>query len=671
VAYQSHSATVGTYDQVSGLWNIGTINNGSTATLTIQVQVTSSNSTPIVNTASVTAMAAGCTDPDILDNSSGVSMVVGGIDMRVTKTVDDATPDTGQTLNYTITVQNPSTTTQATGVTLTDTFPAELNPGTITAPVGVTCSTAGKTVTCNIGTMNAGTSSVITIQAAVAAGSDGRTVRNEATVTSGQIEANPADNTGGVNVKVNSIDIALTKTVSAPSVAEMANFTFTITARNEGTMQATGVVVADVLPSSLTLVSSSATAGSYSAGSWNIGTLASGAQAVLSLTVRANSGTGGTNVTNTANLSSVTQIDPVASNNQASATVQVQAGTDLYIQGSPAPSTIAPGDNVTYTYTVVNYGPGNATGVVVDPGLSSLGSLVIAGSAVADPATGWNAASLRWEGLSINVGASMTLKVTIRVAGSSTVTTVTNTGTISGAQYDYYPPSNTTNTSVTVNWPAPIFVNAGDAGQNPCNSSQTWGSGDPTLNKNYTWSTNQVYAAGSWGVSGSYTLDRIPTSGTGSWVYLLPTTADALVGNVGNALMACRARTNSTTAGQGFVYQFDNLVPGVYQIVLMFAETEYSTAGSRVFSIGATDHYTHNQVLEASFDIAGAIRTMLGGSHANLHDVSGTPDQAHYIIRTYTFTVSSATARGDIGIGFVNITNRAMVNGVGIEFLHP
>ena len=52
LVYVSSTTTAGPYDQVSGFWTVGTLTNGSTATLTITVKVTSL--TNVTNTATKT-----------------------------------------------------------------------------------------------------------------------------------------------------------------------------------------------------------------------------------------------------------------------------------------------------------------------------------------------------------------------------------------------------------------------------------------------------------------------------------------------------------------------------------------------------------------------------------------------------------------------------------------
>ena len=85
-------------------------------------------------------------------------------------------------------------------------------------------------------------------------------------------------------------DLHLTKTSSVGSVTSGQTFSYTITLTNNGTLAATGVQVRDLLPASLTYVSSTASQGSYNntTGIWTVGTVAIGASLTLTINVTVN-----------------------------------------------------------------------------------------------------------------------------------------------------------------------------------------------------------------------------------------------------------------------------------------------------------------------------------------------------------------------------------------------
>jgi uncharacterized repeat protein (TIGR01451 family) len=121
-----------------------------------------------------------------------------------------------------------------------------------------------------------------------------------------------------INIVATAADIAITKTVTNATPAVGTNVTFTVSAHNLGPDPTTALQVADNLPAGVTLVSATPSQGTYSAGTWNVGILASGATATLQLVVNV---TGTTPATNTASRASSTPVDPNAANDTASSTV--------------------------------------------------------------------------------------------------------------------------------------------------------------------------------------------------------------------------------------------------------------------------------------------------------------------------------------------------------------
>ncbi len=128
-------------------------------------------------------------------------------------------------------------------------------------------------------------------------------------------------------------DIAVTKAATNANPVIGDEDVYTITAHNNGPLDATRVTVTDVLPSGLVYVSSVASAGSYDAASglWTIGALADGASATLHITVKL-AALGA--ITNTATKSGETQTDPVPGNNVSSVTIDVASAPT-----PPVPST--------------------------------------------------------------------------------------------------------------------------------------------------------------------------------------------------------------------------------------------------------------------------------------------------------------------------------------------
>lgn len=131
--------------------------------------------------------------------------------------------------------------------------------------------------------------------------------------------ANTAGDGYMLGFTVQESNLNVTKTVNNASPAVGNNVTFTVTATNTGASNNTGVVVNDLLPAGLTLVSATPSAGSYNSttGVWTIGGLNSGTSATLTMIATV---TGAGTYSNTATIAG-TLNDPDTSDNTASVSI--------------------------------------------------------------------------------------------------------------------------------------------------------------------------------------------------------------------------------------------------------------------------------------------------------------------------------------------------------------
>ncbi len=127
-------------------------------------------------------------------------------------------------------------------------------------------------------------------------------------------------------------ELEVDKNVDDTTPQTTTNVTFTVTATNEGPNDATGVSVADSLPTGLTFVSSNPSLGTYDSGTgvWTIGSLTSGSFATLEIVATVNAGTETTTISNTATISNSTagELDPTDENNSADASIVPWADVD-------------------------------------------------------------------------------------------------------------------------------------------------------------------------------------------------------------------------------------------------------------------------------------------------------------------------------------------------------
>ena len=134
------TSTGGSYDTGSGLWTVGSLAVGDTATLTLVGTVDTTDPTTLTNT---TTAAAGdqvdlITDTDDLDEAVDVTITPA---MTLTKVADDTTDvEPGQTVTYTYTVENTG------DVNIDDVTVSDVHSGTGTLSaiaVGTLTNTSG------------------------------------------------------------------------------------------------------------------------------------------------------------------------------------------------------------------------------------------------------------------------------------------------------------------------------------------------------------------------------------------------------------------------------------------------------------------------------------------------------------------------------------------------
>lgn len=355
------SASDPAYDPGTGDWNIGNLVVGGAngRSMTITVEATSAGL--YSNTASLRSVTPIDTN-DVNDIETAQLLVTPReADLQVTKAAfpSTATPRVGDQVTYQI---------------------AAVNAGPDAVPDAVAADTAVPGLTLISATASQGTFDganwIIGALSSSGSASLALTYRidtvgtksNTATISSATIDdPNPANNVNSAQFATNAAltDIGLAKTGPA-TVLQNGQATYTVTAKNNGPVNATNLLVSDPVPSGTTFVSSSPAAQYDSeTGVWTIGNLASGQSTQLTVTLIAGDGP---SYTNAASLLSLDQADSAAGNNQALVTTTVDHKADLAITKVASTSVAQPGDQVGYTITMTNNGPSSTDNVeVVDP----------------------------------------------------------------------------------------------------------------------------------------------------------------------------------------------------------------------------------------------------------------------------------------------------------------
>ncbi len=447
VSYVSDVPSQGSHDDATGLWTIGTIDSGSAVSLAITVTVDAGTSGDTI-TNTVSTVTADQTDSNATPDDNSESVTVGNsTDLAVTKAVDNATPNEGDTIVWTVGLANNGP-AQATSVSLTDVLPAGVSHVSDVPSQG---SHDDATGLWTIGTIDSGSAVSLAITVTVDAGTSGDTITNTvSTVTADQTDSNatPDDNSESVTVG-NSTDLAVTKAVDNATPNEGDTIVWTVGLANNGPAQATSVSLTDVLPAGVSHVSDVPSQGSHddATGLWTIGTIDSGSAVSLAITVTVDAGTSGDTITNTVSTVTADQTDSNATPDDNSESVTVGNSTDLAVTKAVDNATPNEGDTIVWTVGLANNGPAQATSVsltdVLPAGVSHVSDVPSQGSH--DDATGL------WTIGTIDSGSAVSLAITVTVDAGTSGDTITNTvSTVTADQTDSNATPDDNSESVTV-----------------------------------------------------------------------------------------------------------------------------------------------------------------------------------------------------------------------------
>lgn len=296
---------------------------GNTITITVSGKVPADNNvSPLINTATATPAEIG-----LLPQTSTVSTVVNRIPViEITKS-GPANATAGTQVEYIITAVNTGI-SDALGTVITDAVPAALtNVNWIATPGGAATITAGAAGTNNntvsvIANIPAGNTNTVIIRVTgFLPATATANLQNTATATPIEPGATPQTTPPVTTTVAIVTDLAVTNTINQALQKVGQPVTFTVQVTNNGPSNASGVQVTDLLPAGYTIISQSATTGTYDpvSGLWTIGNLANGG--VTTLTIQANVGIGSSYLT-TAVVSGA-ETDPLLTNNTASIGVRV------------------------------------------------------------------------------------------------------------------------------------------------------------------------------------------------------------------------------------------------------------------------------------------------------------------------------------------------------------
>jgi len=287
-------------------------------------------------------------------------------------------------------------------VTFTDPLPAGVTLISAASSRGSVITGSGN-VSANVGPLSAGQSATVTI-AFIPSPANVGSLANVAGVSSTETDLNPANNSATASATVNLpvADLVLTQAGPTNPIVVGGNLTATFALTNNGPRSALNAVISNTLPAGLGFISATSSVGvaSFAGGTVvaDLGTLAPGAWAIVTLNASATSVGTFTNVAVASSLST----DPSPANNSAAAQIIivnpspsiVSAGARLISESlSPGNGAVDNGETVTVSLALRNVGSAdtanltatlqNSGGVTpVGGAQKSYGQLIHGGTAV-------------------------------------------------------------------------------------------------------------------------------------------------------------------------------------------------------------------------------------------------------------------------------------------------
>lgn len=363
------------------------------------------------------------TDNDTTNNDAKVTTeVVRKADLAVVKVADKTTVTAGEALNYTITVTNNGVSTLVVGdvVGLDEQIPTALTNVSFTSADG-TYDAKAKTFTLNKA-LATGASFEVKVSSTVAANYTASTIVNTVKVTTpeGVIDEDPTNNESTVTTKVErKADIAVEKSTDRSAVVAGEDITYRIVVKNNGNsslVKGERIGLVETMPAAVENPRFASTDGKYdfASSSFTLNKdLEKGGSIVLQVTARVKSSTEeGHKLINHVKVSTPAGvIDEDPTNDESEVSTNVIRIADLKVEKTIANNTPFIGLETTFTVTITNNGPSDATGTTVFDKLKSGYEFV---SATTSKGT-YDAGTGLWTIGDMPLGAKATMSMIVRV----------------------------------------------------------------------------------------------------------------------------------------------------------------------------------------------------------------------------------------------------------------
>lgn len=227
--------------------------SGASSTINLTVAVGVAAAPSVTNTANVTSPTS---DPTPANNTTNdPTTVAGSADLSLTKTSSNPAPQLGDTITYTVTLNNSGPST-ATNIQVLDQLPAGFTFGSGT-------STLGTTYNSSTGIWSVPSLASVTLQITGTANSTGPITNTAEVTASDQFDPdstpnnrNPSeDDQASVTTPLQLADLSISKTDGQTTTTSGSPITYTIVVTNNGPSNVTSATINDTVPSTIIGVS--------------------------------------------------------------------------------------------------------------------------------------------------------------------------------------------------------------------------------------------------------------------------------------------------------------------------------------------------------------------------------------------------------------------------------
>ncbi|MDF4201878.1 gliding motility-associated C-terminal domain-containing protein [Maribacter sp. SA7] len=421
------STANGIYDSATGNWTLPSLSNG--ASLTVEITATVNPPTGAVNEYLNIAQVTSATNYDAdsvpnnddgdqsEDDEAAASIVPQVADLEVTNTISQPSANPGDALTITVDVLNNGP-DDVTNVSIENVVPV----GFTVTGINNGGMQSGNTITWSGLTISNGTTETLTFNVDVndPVNTPDEYLNTVQVVTVDQYDPDSTpnnddgdqseDDEDNVELRLQSTDLEIINTV-APATGNPGDvLTFTVEVVNNGTDDATNVVVSNIVPTGFTVLTIN-DGGSQTDDEilWTVLSVPNGTTTTLTFEASINVPTNSTDeYVNTVQIVNVDQLDPDSTPNNDDGDqseddednaeivlipADLSLGIALSSASNPAPNS---GDTVTFELTLTNDGPGIATNVSIENTLPvgyTLGTVNDGGS-VSGNVISWNFSSV-------------------------------------------------------------------------------------------------------------------------------------------------------------------------------------------------------------------------------------------------------------------------------------